>query len=83
MGGGQPTYGKFHMFCRFFLKASLRRCKIEFWTTFVFYTKLIFPHLFELEHFETSKKRLKITNDSENLGDLDLIAPTGVEKSIW
>ena len=23
-GGGQPTYGKFHMFHRFFLKASLK-----------------------------------------------------------
>ena len=31
---------------------DLRRCKIEFWTTFVFYTKLIFQLLFELEHFE-------------------------------
>ena len=31
---------------------DLRRCKIEFWTPFVFYTTLIFPLLFELENFE-------------------------------
>ena len=29
--GGQPTYGKFHMFfCRYFLKASLLRVKFNF-----------------------------------------------------
>ena len=33
---------------------DLRRCKIKFRTTFVFYTKLIFPLLFKLEHFEKS-----------------------------
>ena len=27
-GGGQPTYGKFHMFRRFFLKASLIKVKL-------------------------------------------------------
>ena len=31
---------------------EIRRCKIEFWTTFVFCTTLIFPLLFELENFE-------------------------------
>ena len=35
---------------------DLRRCKIEFRTTFVFYTKLIFPLLFELESFEKKGK---------------------------
>ena len=34
-----------------------RRCKIEFRTTFVFYIKLIFPLLFELESLE---KRARI-----------------------
>ena len=38
---------------------DLRRCKIEFRTTFVFYTKLIFPLLFELESFENFKKYLE------------------------
>ena len=31
---------------------DLRRCKIEFWTTFVFCTKLIFQLPFELWSFE-------------------------------
>ena len=31
---------------------DLRRCKIQFWTTFVFCTKLIFQLLFELQSFE-------------------------------
>ena len=35
---------------------DLRRCKIKFWTTFVFYTKLIFPLLSELEGFENLRK---------------------------
>ena len=38
---------------------DLRRCKIKFWTTFVFYTKLIFPLLFELESFENFRKYLE------------------------
>ena len=31
---------------------TFNRCKIEFWTTFVFCTKLIFQLLFELQSFE-------------------------------
>ena len=35
------------------------RSKIEFWTTFVSYTKLIFPLLFKLESFENVRKYLE------------------------
>ena len=34
------------------------RCKIKFWTTFVFFTKLIFPLPLELESFKDFRKSL-------------------------
>ena len=35
---------------------DLRRCKMKFWTTFVFCTMLIFQLFFELERFENFRK---------------------------
>ena len=47
---------------------DLRRCKIEFWTTFIFYTMMIFLLILELESFKIlgkiflSKYFLKFSN---------------------
>ena len=51
---------------------DLRRCKIEFRTTFVFYTMLIFPLLFELESFEIICKIFLIQIFSEIFKALQL-----------
>ena len=51
---------------------DLRRCKIEFRTTFVFYTTVIFPLLFELESFEIICKIFLIQIFSEIFKALQL-----------
>ena len=37
-------------------KIFLERCRIKFWTTFVLFTKFIFPLLLELESFKDFQK---------------------------
>ena len=61
-----------------------RRCKIKFWTTFVFFTKLIFPLPLELESFKDFRKYL----DKKYLAlkycfFKSSIAPLEVKISIW
>ena len=59
---------------------DLRRCKIKFQTTFLFYTMLIFPLLFELESLNILK------NVWTKIFSLFLkysVSQKGVKKSTW